>query len=72
MYEIISHQSSSFSLSVSISVSASVDLLQAATLYTIEVVVVAVTFFNHNFVNCKASLILAIKNLGNKRQYKPK
>ena len=25
------------------------------------VVVVVVTFFNHNFVNCKATLILAIK-----------
>jgi len=24
-------------------------------------VVVVVTFFNHNFVNCKATLILAIK-----------
>jgi len=31
-----------------------------------------VTFFNHNFVNCNATLILAIKNLQNKRQYKPK
>jgi len=26
-----------------------------------ETVVVVVTFFNHNFVNCKATLILAIK-----------
>jgi len=25
------------------------------------IVVVVVTFFNHNFVNCKATLILAIK-----------
>jgi len=31
-----------------------------------------VTFFTHNFVNCNATLILAIKNLQNKRQYKPK
>ena len=28
---------------------------------TVVVVVVVVTFFNHNFVNCKATLILAIK-----------
>jgi len=28
------------------------------------VVVVVVTFFNHNFVNCKATLILAIKIYG--------
>jgi len=28
---------------------------------------VVVTFFNHNFVNCKATLILAIKNLRNNR-----
>ena len=27
----------------------------------VVVVVVVVTFFNHNFVNCKATLILAIK-----------
>jgi len=38
----------------------------------IVVVVVVVTFFNHNFVNCKAILILEIKNLRNKIQYKPK
>jgi len=31
-----------------------------------------VTFFNHNFVNCKATLILEIKNLQNKIQYKPR
>jgi len=30
------------------------------------VVVAVVTFFNHNFVSCKATLILAIKNLRNK------
>ena len=33
---------------------------------------VVVTFFNHNFVNCKATLILGIKNLPNKILYKPK
>jgi len=33
------------------------------------VVVVVVTFCNHNFVNCKATLILEIKNLQNKIQY---
>jgi len=33
---------------------------------------VVVTFFNHHFVNCKATLILEIKNLRNKIQYKPK
>jgi len=27
----------------------------------VVVVVVVVTFFNHNFVNCKATLILEIK-----------
>jgi len=27
----------------------------------VVVVIVVVTFFNHNFVNCKATLILAIK-----------
>ena len=31
-----------------------------SNLYVVTVVVV-VTFFNHNFVNCKATLILAIK-----------
>ena len=31
-----------------------------------------VTFFNHNFVNCKVTLILEIKNLRNKIKYKPK
>jgi len=37
------------------------------------VVVVVVTFFNHDFVNCKATLILSLKNLQkNKIQYKPK
>ena len=30
------------------------------------------TFFCHNFVNCKATLILGIKNLRNNIQYKPK
>jgi len=39
---------------------------------TVVVVVVVVTFFNHNFANCKATLILEIKNLRNKIQYKPK
>jgi len=32
----------------------------------VVVVVVVVTFFNHNFVNCKAILILEITNLQNK------
>jgi len=44
--------------------------LAVATL--LVVVVVVVTFYNHNFVNCKATLILKIKNLRNKIQYKPK
>jgi len=35
-------------------------------------VVVVVTFFNHNFVNCKATLIVAIKMYEIKIQYKPK
>ena len=34
--------------------------------------IVVVTFFNHNFVNCKTTLILEIKNLRNKIWYKPK
>jgi len=34
--------------------------------------IVEVTFFNDNFVYCKATLILEIKNLRNKIQYKPK
>jgi len=34
------------------------------------VVVVVVTFFNHNFVNCKATSILEVKNKRNKIQYK--
>jgi len=34
--------------------------------------VAAVAFFDHNFVHCKAALILEIKNLRNKIQYKPK
>jgi len=34
--------------------------------------VVVVTFFNHNFVNCKATLIVAIKMYEIKIQYKPK
>jgi len=38
----------------------------------VVVVVVVVTFFNDNFVDCKATLILEIKNLRNKIQYKPK
>ena len=38
----------------------------------VVVVVVVVTFFNNNFANCKATLILEIKNLRNKIQYKPK
>jgi len=48
--------------------------LSATTRCFIEtvVVVVVVTFFNHNFANCKATLILEIKNLRNKLQYKPK
>ena len=29
--------------------------------HSVVVVVVVVTFFNHNFVNCKATLILEIK-----------
>jgi len=37
-----------------------VDLEKASDRVLREVVVV-VTFFNHNFVNCKATLILAIK-----------
>jgi len=44
-------------------------------MFTVEyivVVVVVVTVFNHNFVNCKATLILEIKNLRNRVQYKPK
>jgi len=36
-------------------------MLVLATLQNVVVVVVVVTFFNHNFVNCKATLILAIK-----------
>jgi len=35
-------------------------------------VLVVVTFFNHNFVNCKATLIVAIKMYEIKIQYKPK
>jgi len=38
------------------------------TLYVVVVVLVVVTFFNHNFVNCKVTLILAIKNLRNKHR----
>ena len=34
-----------------------------------NVVVVVATFFNNNFVNCKATLILEIKNVPNKIQY---
>jgi len=33
----------------------------AGRLVVVVVEVVVVTFFNHNFVNCKATLILAIK-----------
>jgi len=36
------------------------------------VVVVVVTFFNDNFVNCQAILILEMKNLPINMQYKPK
>jgi len=41
------------------------------TAVVVVVVVVVVTFFNHNFVNCEATLILAIRNLLNEMQYKP-
>ena len=34
---------------------------QPTELLVVVVVVVVVTFFNHNFVNCKATLIMAIK-----------
>jgi len=37
----------------------------------VGLVVVVVTFFNHNFVSCKATLILEIKNVLNKIQCKP-
>ena len=37
-----------------------------------EDLVAVVTFFIHNFVNCKAALILAIKIYEIKQQYKPK
>ena len=38
------------------------DRLRGPGKYSIAlVVVVVVTFFNHNFVNCEATLILAIK-----------
>jgi len=30
------------------------------------VAVVGLTFFNHNFVKCKSTLISGMKNLGNK------
>jgi len=38
----------------------------------VVVVVVVVTFFNHNFVNCKATLILAIKIYQIKYNIRPK
>jgi len=47
-------------------------LAVATLLVVVVVVVVVVTFYNHKFVNCKATLILEIKNLRNKIQYKPK
>jgi len=36
-------------------------ILTLSTVTMWLLVVVVVTFFNHNFVNCKATLILAIK-----------
>ena len=47
-------------------------IIKASMLKVVVVVVVVVTFFNDNFVDCKATLILEIKNLRNKIQYKPK
>ena len=37
----------------------------------VGLVVVVVTFFNYNFVNCKATLLLEINYLRNKIQYEP-
>ena len=49
-----------------------VDIVLVVVAVAIAVVsLVVVTFFNHNFVNCKATLILEIKNLRNEMQYKP-
>ena len=49
-----------------------VDTVLVVVAVAIAVVsLVVVTFFNHNFVNCKATLILEIKNLRNEMQYKP-
>jgi len=41
-------------------------------LHYFDTVVAVVTFFNHNLVNCKATLIWETKNIQNKIQYKPK
>jgi len=47
-------------------------LLYRPDLRSCHVHAVAGTFFDYNSVNCKATLILEIKNLRNKKQYKPK
>lgn len=47
-------------------------LEHSVVLLVAVVVIVVATFFNLHFVNCKATLTLAIKSLRNKRQYKPK
>ena len=44
----------------------------AAAAAAVAVVVVVVTLFSYNFVNGKGTFILAIKNLRNKIQCKPK
>jgi len=45
---------------------------QAEQSITLLSFLVVVTFFNHNFVNSKAILMLDIKNLRNNIQYKTK
>ena len=49
-----------------------IDVLEFGRKSVTSIVVVVITFFNHNFVNCKATLILEIKNLRNKIQYMSK
>ena len=45
--------------------------IYSVVLATVVLAVVVVTFFDHNIVNCKATLILERENLRNKIQYKP-
>jgi len=52
--------------------SAAAAAVAAVVVVVVIVVVVVVTFFSYNFVNGKGTFILAIKNLRNKIQCKPK